>query len=233
VISETIYEDGTYLAKNRTWHEEDSPWKAGHISRILKKNKITPSTICEVGCGAGGILRCLADDFGPDVTFIGYEVSPQAFEICKGKETQNTHYFLKDLLAEPESFFDVVMAIDVFEHVEDYIGFVRQLRPKAEYKIFHIPLDLSVQTVLRGSPIRAVRKRYGHIHYFTKDTALATLQLAGYEVIDHFYTAGNLELPHLDWKKKLMKLPRKLFFALSPDLAVRVVGGFSLLVLAK
>lgn len=231
--SDTIYQDGTYLAKNRTWHEKDSPWKAKHVRRILERNKIVPSTLCEVGCGAGEILRCLADSYGPNVSFSGYEVSPQAFEICKGKERRNLHYFLKNLLEERECFFDVVMALDVFEHVEDYIGFIRELRAKAAYKIFHIPLDLSVQTVLRGSPIRAVRERYGHIHYFTKDIALAALKSAGYEVTDYFYTASNLEIPNLDRKKKLMKLPRRLFFALHQDLAVRIIGGFSLLVLAK
>jgi len=230
---ETIYEDGTYLAKNRTWHEEDSAWKATHVRRILERNNIVPSTLCEVGCGAGEILKCLADKYGPNVLFSGYEVSPQAFAICKKKEAQNLHYFLKNLLDEDGSFFDVVMALDVFEHVENYIAFLRELRAKGKYKVFHIPLDLSVQTVLRGSPISAVRERYGHIHYFTKDMALAALKAAGYEVTDYFYTAGNLELPNLDRKKRLMKLPRRLFFALHQDLAVRILGGFSLLVLAK
>jgi 2-polyprenyl-3-methyl-5-hydroxy-6-metoxy-1,4-benzoquinol methylase len=61
---------------------------------------------------------------------------------------------LKDFLEEKDTYFDVVMAIDVFEHVEDYLGFIRRLRVKGEYKVFHIPLDLSVQTVLRVSPIR-------------------------------------------------------------------------------
>ena len=79
------------------------------------------------------------------------------------------------------------MAIDVFEHVEDYFGFLRKLREKAEYKIFHIPLDLSVQTVLRSSPIIKGRKSVGHIHYFTKETALETLKDTGYEIIDYFY----------------------------------------------
>ena len=229
----TIYEDGNYLAKNRSWHEKDSPWKARQILRILSKNKISPSSVCEVGCGAGEILNCLANSYGPDVHFSGYEVSPQAFEICKNKERENLHYFLRDLLDEKEAFFEVVLAIDVFEHVEDYIGFIRRLRTKGGYKVFHIPLDLSVQTVLRSSPLRAVRAQYGHIHYFTKEIALAALTDTGYEITDYFYTRGSLDLPNLDWKKKMMKLLRKMFFAIHQDLAVRILGGSSLLVLAK
>ncbi len=229
----TVYEDGTYLAKNPTWHEEDSSWKAKKICRILKKNKISPSTICEAGCGAGEILNCLADFYGPNVRFSGYEISPQAFEICKKKQKENLCFFLEDLLEKEEAHFDIVMAIDVFEHVEDYMGFIRRLRQKGEYKIFHIPLDLSVQTVLRASPLRFVRKKFGHIHYFTKETALAALKDTGYEVADYFYTESSLELANLNWKARLMKLPRKLLFAIDQDLAVRILGGFSLLVLAK
>ncbi|MDX9745689.1 MAG: hypothetical protein WCX84_00020 [Syntrophales bacterium] len=98
--------------------------------------------------------------------------------------------------------FDIVMAIDVFEHVEDCFGFLRKLKEKAEYKIFHIPLDLSVQTVLRSFPIIHGRKSVGHIHYFTKETALETLKDTGYLIIDYFYTGGSLELPNRGWKTK-------------------------------
>jgi hypothetical protein len=233
LCTDSIYEDGNYLAKNRSWHEKDSPWKAKQILRILNRNKIVPTTVCEIGCGAGEILNCLADSYGSDVLFSGFEVSPQAMEICKRKERPNLHYFLKDSLEDNESFFDIVMAIDVFEHVEDYLGFIRKLRSKGKFKVLHIPLDLSVQTVLRASPLRAVRQQYGHLHYFTKETALAALQETGYEVVDHFYTRGSLELSNRDWKKKLMKTPRKILFSIHEDLAVRVLGGFSLLVLAR
>ncbi len=44
----SMYEDGTYLTNNPTWHEQDSPWKAEKIDRLLKKNGIYPSTLCEV-----------------------------------------------------------------------------------------------------------------------------------------------------------------------------------------
>lgn len=229
----TVYEDGTYLDNNPTWHEEDSPWKAKQIGGLLKKNNVDPLTICEVGCGAGEILSCLVNDYGANINFSGYEISPQAFEICKQKEKQNLHFFLKDFLDERTAPFDVAMAIDVFEHVEDYFGFLRKFREKGKYKVFHIPLDLSVQTVFRSSPILKSRAHVGHIHYFTKETALATLKDTGYEIVDYFYTNGSLELPNRGWKSNLLKLPRKLFFSINPDLTVRVFGGFSLLVLAK
>ena len=85
----------------------------------------------------------------------------------------------------------------------------------------------------RASPIRRVRDLVGHLHYFSRDTALATLKDAGYQVIDHFYTANMLELPNIGWRGKLMLLPRRLAFSLHPDLAARILGGYSLMVLAR
>jgi cyclopropane fatty-acyl-phospholipid synthase-like methyltransferase len=230
----TIYENGIYFEKNPTWHEEDSPWKAKQIVKILKKNNIAPSSICEVGCGAGEILNCLTNEYDDNkVTFSGYDISPQAFSICSKKERKNLNFFLKDLFDEEQLKFDVTMAIDVFEHIEDYFSFLRKLKVKGSYKVFHIPLDLSVQTVLRGKTIANARSLYGHIHYFTKEIALASLRDTGYEVVDYFYTNSLLELPNLSVQARLMKLPRKLLFSIHQDLTVRVLGGFSLLVLAK
>jgi SAM-dependent methyltransferase len=231
--TKNLYTDGLYLECNPTWHEEDSPWKASQIATILARNTIKPATVCEVGCGGGEILNSLARNYGDHVRFSGYEVSPQAFEICKKKQRGNLQFHLIKELGEIETHFDVVMAIDVFEHVEDYLGFLRQLRTKGTYKIFHIPLDLSVQSLLRGFPIMDLRKSVGHIHYFIKETALATLKDTGYEIVDYFYTGSRLELPNRGWKANLFWLPRKLFFAVNQDLAVRILGGWSLLVLAK
>lgn len=124
------------------------------------------------------------------------------------------------------------MAIDVFKHVEDYFGFLRRLKKKANYKVFHIPLDLSVQAVLRMKPIMRQRLSVGHIHYFTKETALATLHDTGYEIIDYFYRNAS-KLPNRNWESKILRFPRKILFWINQDMAARLLGGFSLMVLAK
>jgi len=110
--------------------------------------------------------------------------------------------------------------------------FLRDLRGKAEYTIFHFPLDLSVQTILRANGLLKRRDLYGHLHYFTKETALRTLAETHYrcstpstrrDPIDR--AAGLLQ--------RVAKLPRNLGAALAPDLTVRILGGFSPLVLAR
>lgn len=232
-IMPPIYEDGTYFHDNPSWHEEDSPWKARMIKKILDRNQLRPRTVAEIGCGAGEILKQLQSSMPEETRFVGFEISPQAFEICQQKSNERLNFRNDDPLADADSHYDLLLVIDVFEHVDDYLGFLRGLKSKAEYKIFHIPLDLSVQSVFRAAPIIHARKTVGHLHYFTKETALASLKDTGYEIVDYFHTAGSLELPNRGWKAGLLKLPRKAAFSLSPDLAARVLGGFSLLVLAK
>ncbi len=233
VNAPSIYTDGSYLAGNSSWHQEDLPWKAAQIKAMLDRNKIAFTTLCEIGCGAGEIINVLSRSLGDGKQFYGYEISPQAFELCLPKARKGLTFRLADLLAEGEDTFDVLLAIDVFEHVEDYLGFLKQLKPKAFHKVFHIPLDLSAQSVLRSHPIIKRRHDVGHLHYFTKETALETLRYAGYDVVDYFYTATALDLPNRGWKADLAKIPRRALFALSPDWSARLLGGYSLMVLAK
>ena len=230
--SNGIYQSGEYLDKNPTYHVEDSAWKARQIFQMIEKNRVKPASVCEVGCGAGEILKQLQALLPPNVEFYGYEISPQAHALCRERENDRLHFFCADLLTEPEGQFDLLLCLDVIEHVEDYLGFLRGLAARAEYKIMHIPLVLSVQCLWRRKPLLLQREQVGHLHYFTKETALATLEHAGYEVIDWFYTPGAIANPR-SRKAKLASFPRRILSAVNQDLVVRILGGYSLLVLAK
>ena len=229
----SIYTDGTYLNQNPNWHQDDSAWKADHIQSLLTRNGIVePASICEVGCGAGEIVRILTERFPPATQFVGYDISPMAYALCQQKAGGNLSYKLGDILEDSVSY-DVVMAIDVFEHVEDYFTFLRKLRGKGKFKVFHIPLELSVRNVVQRKPLLDARRSVGHIHHFSRETAIAALEDTGYQIIDHFYTSGRTELPGLSWKSRVMKWPRRMVYRVAPDAAVRVLGGYSLMVLAR
>lgn len=121
----------------------------------------------------------------------------------------------------------------MFEHVEDYLGFLINLKKKSRFQIFHIPLDLSVANILKVKPLTGLRYNIGHIHYFTKETGLAALKDTGYEIIDYFYTPYSIEIPRTSLMSWLAKFPRRLLYYLNPDIAVRLLGGYELLVLTK
>ena len=229
---EEIYTNGIYLEKHPNWHIEESPWKVRHIMRMIKRHHLMPNTICEVGCGAGEVLRLLQARMSDKCIFWGYDISPQAFEMCQERANERLHFKLADIKLEKEVLFDLILKHHVVEHMEDYFSFLRDIKQKSHYKIFHIPLDISVQTILRGKTLIRNRNVHGHIHYFTKETALRTLEDVGYEVLGYSYSPEyELDAPLL--QTKLMNLPRMFFFALHEDWAVRILGGSRLLVLAK
>lgn len=226
--ADNIYCSGAYLAAHPDWHTGDSAWKARQIRALLEAHRVQFHTAVEVGCGAGRVLHELAGSY-PEARFQGLDVSPDAESFWRDPR-DNVQYERRDILQD-QRHFDLLLLIDVFEHVEDYIGFLKQLLPRADRFVFHIPLDLHVQGLLRDTQSR-VRAVAGHLHYFSKPTALATLADCGYRVIACTYTDGALALPK-SAKARLLNVPRRLLFRLSPDLAETLLGGWSLLVLAE
>ena len=228
----TDYIDGTYLRQNPDWHVSDSSWKVQQILRVLDRNRITLKTVYEVGCGAGEVLRLLQQSLDPACEFWGADVSPQAIELCRTRANDRLHFALLDDQVWKGRFFDLVMAIDVLAHVEDYRGFLRKIKSRGIYKLIHIPLDISVQHVLRENSMIRRQQQHAHFHFFSKCTALFALADLGYEIIDRCYTPRMIDIPsHVGGR--ILRLPRRLLFAINQDFAVNFLGGFSLMVLAK
>src|ERR1700691_1020537 len=77
-----IYRNGSYLKYNPSWHVEESPFKVRQILRMISRQKLTPKSICDVGCGAGLVLAELQPNLSSDCIFWGYDVSPDALALC-------------------------------------------------------------------------------------------------------------------------------------------------------
>ena len=226
------YSDGRYLLSNPDWHASDAPWKARQIGDMLVRNATPFSTAVEVGCGTGGVVRALAQRF-PRSKFEGYDVSPDVARLWPATEPPNLSLHLADARSEAKRW-DLLLLIDVFEHVEDYLGFLRRWNRSARYFIFHIPLELHVSALLRNSLV-AARRKVGHLHHFSKATALATLEDTGFHVLESCYTPLALEgsVSVRSSLTGLANVPRRLISSVSADLAASLLGGYSLLVLAE
>jgi len=228
-----MYTTSNYLEKNPTWHTEDSIYKAKQILKIIKRNNLQPNSITDIGCGAGEVLHQLSIQMNSnDISFVGYEISPDAFELCQQIKRNGLQYKFGNFFDDNSTIYDIILAMDVVEHIEDYLGFLRDLNKYGKYKIFNFPLDMNVLDTFRNSQLR-YRKQYGHIHYFSKDTVLEALQESGCEIIDYFYVPGGNVMSCKTITSCLLKLPRILGFKINKDLTVRTFGGFSLMVLAK
>ncbi len=78
-------------------------------------------------------------------------------------------------------------------------------------------------------------EKVGHLHFYTKKTAILLLESCGYKIVECIF--ANNRLQEFRNKKELRKFvigfPQYLLGLLSKDLASNIFGGFSLVVLAK
>jgi len=230
---EDMYRTGAYSHLAPTWHVDESAAKAREILRLIESHGLTPRTICEVGCGAGEVLRQLQLALPDDTEFTGYDISPQAIELAQPRADEHLHFHLGDFTQEDTGSYDMLLVLDVLEHLEDYFSFLRRLRARGMYKLFFFPLDLSVQSVIRPHGLLHTRDAFAHLHYFTRETALRTLEDTGYRILDGVYTSDALDSPTRLLGRRLLRWPRKAAFALNHDVAVHLLGGYRLLVLAQ
>jgi SAM-dependent methyltransferase len=225
-----MYNDGGYLSHNPTWDAEHSDWKAARIVEMCNNHALAPSSCIEVGCGAGGVVAALGAAW-PTCIFAGYDPSSDAIALAHRRARVNLTYHH----GYPPSgeYADLVVCVDVFEHVEDYLGFLRELRSHGDTFVFHIPLDMNVPSMLWPSILERTREQVGHLHYFCIETALATLRGTGYEIVDSRVTAGCVAFPEPGLVGGCLRISRVIGYRLSPIWASRLLGGYSLLVLAK
>jgi hypothetical protein len=165
----------------------------------------------------------------------GFDVSPQLADIWKRHEETGARvkFRLGDFHELNQRKYDVVLMCDVFEHVRDPFTFLELTRAHGRYFIFHIPLDLSALSVLRGASLMNVRAKVGHLHSYTKDLALATLTDSGYQIVGWRYSGASQYAASRSWSAKLAYIVRRIGYGFNKDLGVRLLGGETLLVLAK
>lgn len=98
-----IYKDGEYLKKNPTWHVEESPFKAKYILEMLRRNNLSPRTVCEAGCGAGEVLRQLQLQMGADHEFWDTTSPPRRLSSASLGQMTNCTSSLRILAKSVES----------------------------------------------------------------------------------------------------------------------------------
>lgn len=226
------YIESDYLNHNPDWDVEDSPWKAAKVAALLNENTIDPETFCEVGCGAGAVLGSLKRIF-PHAQFTGYDIAPDAGRFWAELRETGVELHVGDFFTLNEQNYDLIMLLDVLEHVSDTHQFLMAIKPFAKHIIIHFPLDLSAFSVVREKPLLYVRKKVGHIHYFTKGLALELLTECGFDVLDYQYTGAAFNTPQAGLKTRMAQLPRRIAYVLNKDVGVRLLGGETLIVLAQ
>ena len=234
VSSNDLYVNGEYFKNNPDWDIADAKWKVDIIFHLLKKNNIAPKEVIEVGCGAGeNLVELLKRDSNIE-KLSGYDISPQAFSLAQQRSSEKIQFYNEDITLKEKITGDLMLVIDVVEHVDDYYGFFRKLKAKSKYFVFHIPLDLSCRTVMKPHVMLQQRQSVGHIHYYTKEMVEWALQDTGYEIIDWVYTKPVIDVHSADSPKRFIKkILRNISFTINKNWSVKKWGGYSIMVLAQ
>jgi trans-aconitate methyltransferase len=182
--------------------------------------------VVDVGCGTGAVIEALAEA-RPEARFEGWDPAPEAIDRARRRERPGLTFVLGDFAAADRRA-ELVLCLDVVEHVPDDQAFLEALAARAERLVLRVPLDLSVWDVARPLRLAAVRARYGHVHQFTRETAHALLDQAGLVVTRERYDRVPVSVD--TWRRRAAEGARALAGRAAPDLAARWLGGFSWLV---
>jgi SAM-dependent methyltransferase len=124
------------LVEARGLTRDRHPWelaRAAFFNReVLKAVGDGPARVLDVGCGDGWFARRLLDRMAPSSTAIGWDVGLTGERI--GVFSEGLPPGMELTADEPEGPFDLVLCMDVIEHVADDEGFLtglcrRSLRP--------------------------------------------------------------------------------------------------------
>ena len=224
-----FYLNGDYEKLNPSWDTGDSAWKATLVAGLLTRHSLRPSTMAEVGCGAGAVLAALQRHF-PLIRLQGWDIAPGAEQFWARHE--GIFFARGDFASKSSETFDVVLLLDVIEHVSNPHDFLSRLRARCKYLVLHVPLDLSAASVLRETPLLNQRRTVGHIHYFTRALAVELLVECGYEVLEASFSGAHLRR-QTSVRGKCFQLFRRVVFALNREVGVRLLGGDTLVILAR
>jgi len=235
---------GEYWDGADHYHLLDAEFKAATLWQLLQQAGIEEGLIegqglrlCDVGCGAGGVLSSLSARFKAKCSVKearGYDISQRALNMARGlfPEVQ----FTQGSSEAVNAGWDLLVCCDVFEHVENPFAFLLSLTGKARFYAFHIPLDVSAENAVRQNRLVASFQKSGHIHQYCKSTALETLRTVGLWVVQWRYADTWDHMKRrctLSWKSRVLRWPERLLWLAWPDLKVRLFGGVKLVVLAQ
>src|SRR3989344_3810834 len=172
-------------------HQAEDSWfyhsRSFAIQRVLSGFKSHHERICEVGAGYGAM--CLALRRFGSVT--AFEPDTKAREICKEKcDAVFDGSELSELVKRRGGSFSLVAILDVIEHVEDDVGFARELAELLEPSGHLLVTVPAYQWLWSELDVLAM-----HYRRYNKAKIIRVLESAGFEIEYASYWNAALLLP--------------------------------------
>lgn len=176
-----IYTSGEYIQNNPTLHLEDTPWKIEKITTALdmfiQVSLLKHVRLLDVGGGAGLILKGVSDylrEKNINVNKYALDMSREMLQIQRENNPDMTMH--REGGIEKTSFrnkeIDLVLMVDVLEHVSDPVAALKELNRISKYIIFKVPMENNLyynmlNLVKRGGLRRDIYEKVGHIHFYS------------------------------------------------------------------
>lgn len=138
-------------------HYKESPYYILYTQILQFIKKIPNARILEIGCGSGQFAHYLFDEGYKD--YVGFDFSKEAIEIAR--RTVNQSFEIGDAAAPGslEKDYNVVVALEILEHLKDDIGVIRRLK-KGAFIVFSVPMFDDPAHVRKFLSEQEISKRY-------------------------------------------------------------------------
>lgn len=141
---------------------------AGFTSALLALLPAAPRRVLEVGCGEGGQLRKVADR-APSADLYGFDLPSE--DLASRWEGLDAAMACgsAEALPYPDDTFDLVLALEVLEHVPDPAAVVREIaRVGCGAVVLSVPWEpvWRAGNLARGRYLRDLGNTPGHVQHF-------------------------------------------------------------------
>ena len=215
-----IYNDNSYLKNNPTLHSEDSEFKFNNIRKFLEKIIIQEKKIkiLDVGGGAGLIGKMVMEYYAKKdiiVTLHSLDLSLKMLKTQKQNNPKIKKLINCSLEKCKELNYDLVLMIDVIEHIPNKNISAKTLNRLSKNIIYNIPIEINLFDYIRNISLlfryyKNQTKVLGHVHFFSFLTTTSFLK-KHHEVIEKkfvpycFYIKDSEHQEYLEYKKSFLR----------------------------
>jgi 2-polyprenyl-3-methyl-5-hydroxy-6-metoxy-1,4-benzoquinol methylase len=160
---------------NKQKHESRNPIQRALIANFTRAmlrmiDRAKPRSILDVGCGEGYMLAAIADA-GVDAELAGLDLNPDAIADARARLGDRARLEVRDAheLAELGEQFDMVMMLEVLEHLPDPAAMLPLLgRLARSHVLLSVPWEPFFRglNLLRGKNVRALGNDPEHIQHW-------------------------------------------------------------------
>jgi SAM-dependent methyltransferase len=160
-----------------------SVWKWDHLEKLIRRH-LEPQSVLEFGCGSGEMLALARSSF-PSAELVGMDLSQRM--IAMAKERLGSAVVRQGSEEALEAWgppVDLVLGIDVLEHVVDPVRLARAMGQAGRIVALKIPLERRIIRLGIRAPRVGIEHLSGHLHFWTLAESRRLLRAAGLHILD-------------------------------------------------